>query len=521
MLRPTIKAEGFFKTAPAWIWLLAFSTLFTIYGLLSNAVYSDDELTHALHLPVIWEDPAIMLSPFVRPGFKLLYILQSGLGPVALIVTNAIFSAFTCIFSMRIAARLNVPYPELSGIICASIPILYILSFRMYGEVPATTLFAIAVDAILARRWILAAFVVSAMFPIRQEMAMYAMLLGAWLLWQRQWKAILVLAWSPLVLNLVGFLATGDPIWVWRRFFAVFVNDVPTVATGSLFLSLGYIFSSAILLFAIIGICFGQKRLKLQAWPVNVALFLLLIHYAAQYIFSKGWITHPSPGWWRFLLPMAPLMGVFAAMGIAVLWREKWWRDGKILFAIAASLALIAAFLSYKHNYYNIWKDGWREAPLNLALAALGLLLALRLLRIPERWSMAALTPFFIGSVILVNPPFKPTFEEKTMAQIARELESRRDRSQPVYCNHIYYYYYGRIPYNKKNPLHPGLEPGTVKAAPPGAYIIWESHYGFIESKDMGIPEAELEAYGLEEINRYCEKPGCESGFYVRVFRKK
>lgn len=520
MLVENLSPEKEFWKARIWLWLGFFTVVFSLYGWLSPGFYSDDEVNHTLHLNTFWESPGILFNYYVRPGFKLIYLLPGLAGNWGLLVTNALFSAFSCIIAIRIAARIKIPYPELAGIFCASIPIFYFLSFRMYTEIPATLLLVLAAERLIARREISAAFLLSGAFLIRQDLAIFAVILGAWFLYRRNWRGILTLGWAPVALGIAGAFYSGNILWVWDEYVKVFLEPGTTWPGTSLFHALGYIFGSLTIVSAFVGWAWGCKFLNIQRFPFMVLTIFLAVFLAFQMTLAYGWISSPSPGWWRFLYPMAPFVAIFAAAGTSILVRHNWWKSWHVPAALAAGLAFVALFFSFKHNWHNIWFDGWREQPLIIALSFVVLIVLLRFFRTGEKWMVP-----LVGLLLMLNtihhiPPKKATPEQEMMEKVANYALKNASPDTPISINHPYFFYYSGLTYSPKNSRYPKLNKENLRQLPSGAWVIWDSHYGYGKYTQRGIPEEALAPFDLKLIQEFRSGSGTPQEFYARIYEK-
>lgn len=453
------------------------AVVYIVYSFFSDGYYQHDEAAHFLSMRRFWFEPNIILSNWSKPGFKLITAPVSLLGPQALVVFNSLVAAASCYLAYRLAEAVDARIPLVAVLLLCLQPLWLQLSFRNYSE-PITAL--ILVGAVLAhyrdRDW-LAALLLSYTAMIRQEMYPLIALFGLWLLVRRDFRAVALLAVFPLVHNVWGWAATGDPNFVVNNVlgFSGTAQDAyprqgflhyPTMSLT--------IFGGLSLTFLFAYVAQGVARKVKWHWFI---LIPVLAYVGMHVVFSiQSFKVGPSTGGnLRYLIVVAPLVAVLGALAAGRLAEMRSFKDRKPeIFAAALLGVFTLLFLSQSHN--NIVLTGERDLAPFLTVLMAGVLIAVPMTR---RKLTAAVAVVAALSALLVVRPYQPSPEDGAVRAVVDWIQEYDIDEEPILMNHtMLYYFLGRI----EQEMTPGsgrITEDSVREAEPGTIIIWDSHYSY------------------------------------------
>jgi len=302
----------------------AFALAF-IFGLFSNGVHHDDDLTHFLMARWSWRFPEYLLNFWARPGFTLPMAAVAWIGspPVAwhfARLLSAVVTLAATLLAIRVADRLAVRPLWLVALACVLQPMATLLSYTTLVENFASLYIIAALALLISGRLIIASLVFSAAFVTRYDTLV--MLPIWWLaLWGRQrgpihrqprtidkLAAMAASISAPLLhMLLLKFVLDAKP---WLLFASPSGSSQYTAAGLLVFIPQVLIAIPAVILaLAIV----GAARLLAAGRPLVPALagIFLLTHIVLR---ARG--LYASGGFARFLVTIAPLVGILAAAGV-------------------------------------------------------------------------------------------------------------------------------------------------------------------------------------------------------------
>lgn len=464
------------RTSLLWVGL-ALTAVYFLAGLASPGFYQHDEAGHYLSMRGFWADPSSVLGAWAKPGYKLLYVLPALGGPVAVQLVNAAVAALTVLLTARIASRLGMKAPWLAAALLAVQPIWFQIAWRTYAELPTALLLTLAVWLHLSERRLLAALAMSYVVTLRQELYPVAAMYGLWLLWRREWVAAVSLAIFPLLLNAWGYAATGDPLFVLHQLLdtqSAYREAYTRQGAEHYFVMATSIFGALSVIGFLLYVLFAAKKRVAWHWPLLIPLgvyFTLHVLFNAE---SLGF--GPSTGGnLRYLTVVAPLLSVLAALALEQLALTRLPEDRRAAgYLVGLFVAVAAIFLSYENNMIRL-TDTWSFGVLFAALAAA----AVALIPMPTRTLVWASLAAGVIAVAFTGTRIKLTAEEKEVQQVVKWVRTERFEQRPLFATHtMFWYFYGK-PASAVPGWTPRFNDSTLLAAPPGAIILWDSHYSY------------------------------------------
>ncbi len=454
---------------------LVVAALYFAWSYVSNGFYQHDEVGHFANMRDFWHDPSVVLGNWAKPGYKLLYAIPALGGATVVLVVNCLVAAFTCWAAYALARAAGARTPLFAFVLLAFQPFWMQLAFRNYSEYVSALLLVLAVLAHYKDRDLIAALLLSYGTMIRQEFFPLLALFGLYLLYRRQFLAAAALALFPVLNNLWGWAATGDPLYLWTSTFSTgstYQSAYPRQGFDHYLVTSLIVFgaSSLTLLFAYA----GELALRVQRWHpfiiLPAALYLL-----EHLVFNlQALPIGPSTGGnLRYMIVIAPLVAVLGALAADRLPRME--RRTRLLWALGPLVLLAALFMSYHHNNVVLLKDRFDPVPLLFVVAMSAGVLILR--------SRAALLALVLGAGILYAAvrvePMKLSAEDETVRNVAAWSREQKLDRHPLLVNHpLFFYYYGR----SQRDFPRGAAPITgeaVMSAPLGTVILWDSHYSY------------------------------------------
>jgi hypothetical protein len=488
-----------------------------IYSFFSNGFYQHDEAAHYQNMLRFWSDPSIILNNWAKPGYKVVMLPFSILGPVALKLVNSLFAAFSGYVACKLMEKLGYSNAWLALFLLAVQPFWIQLGFRNYSEIMSAFLLISAMWAHYSNRYWLAALLLSFLLTIRQEMYPLAFLYGLMLLYQKHWKAALVVGTFPLIHNFVGWWVFGDPLYLINSVLG-FSNDIQSSYPRQGFwhypkMSLTVFGGVALtgLLVYLAQVFFKKMRVH---WLLVGTVFL---YVSMHIVFSiQRFEIGPSTGGnLRYLLIISPLVAVIGAIGIQRIRQYAGWKEKRVLlFILVPFLIITFFFLTHKHN--NVLFTYARDfTPFIIVFLV-------------TEWMMLSLKPrlFFRGllalgllSVVLVVRPLMLSEEDAMVKKTAEYIDLELPNAPRILMNHtLLYYYLGVIPEQKSYDL---LSTESLNEAPVGSIIVWEPHYAY---RPFRNPESlPLDHFLSDSAGyRYIHSPDSTSNgvFSIHLFEK-
>lgn len=478
---------------PLGFWLAwALGMAWCLYRALSNQAWIlDDELSHFLISYDVWSDPKELWHPWSRPGRNILQVIPSYFGITAARVWTLGLAGFTVWLAGREAKSLNLKllwflpllicfqwwFPELSYPVLTQTPFMVVWFLGVY----------------LARRkhLVLAAICWGYLPLIRHEGIALSGLFGLWVIfgpggfakhflkgkWDEMWPAFGRAVWLgywtllPLtVMNVMTWKMRGElPV-------AMFFEAKPTeyYGSGPIWLYLAHMLWGAglpVVAFLVWGLF---RPWKIKDW--SLVLYWTYPAYLIMHslIFWKGLFA--SGGYYHFIMPMAPWIGLVALKGIEGL-REKY---GQRAVMAAAGLTVYGGVLMLQQQWMN---DNHIEG-------------------MPQIQNEIS----WVGA-----PPMTHGRFGKGLQEAATWLEENIDDEQWISHHVVISYYLYESNLEGKLPPWEGYRPES-KELVSGTILAWDSQYSV--QSHFGFTKEALAETGWEELESWAHGT-------VKIYRKK
>lgn len=460
----------------------AFGIFYFAWSFFSRGFFQDDEIGHFLEAIRFWNDPAVILGPWSRPGFKLLYIGPALLGLVAAHALACLFAAGTVYLTGRLASELGLRHRFLVMVFCGFQPLFYQLSFRTFAEIPAAFFLALSLLLFHKGRFLLSALVLSYLFTVRQETGLLAVAAAVFFLARRRWVPLLALLWAPLALAIAGAGATGEPAWLLTSFLRGgknpgFAKPDPLHYVRA-FVPIFGIPVTALAL-AAFGALADPKGIARASLPKSITAYgITLVLFVLNVVLSSTSSLTPALGIWRNLLVFSPALAIVAGIGLEVIVRGTP-LERRIALGATIGLALCVLLLwSHAHNYF-----AYDAATRDYRRFGIVLLLLFSLLLVRSRPVLTRRFPVFlgaltVGSTVLLERPI-PLSEEHTLVRdIAAFCRSGPLGGRPILVNHPMFAFYAWDG-GTDVPSYPRATMENIRRAGAHTLIVWDTHYGY------------------------------------------
>lgn len=460
-----------------WLgFLLGF--LWPLYRLINSTGWIlDDEISHFLFSKAVIDWPEILLDGWARPGRNLIHSLIAPFGLTATRIYTLALSTLAVLICYRVALRLKIRHAWSIPFLLCFQPWYPELSYPVLTQAPFMLVWILAVYLALTNRMHLAAFTFGYLSLIRHEGIFITALWGLWVICQpggiiydlvhrnkfsKLKKTLthnLLLGFSTilpiLILNLGAYFIQE------RIPFAVYFDSNPTdiYGNGSLFHYVPMLRSSVgaiTLTLSIIGL-YLICRNKLKNWS------LILLTYPAYFIlhsviFWKG--SFASGGYYHFLMPMAPLFALLAALTISKILNSDF-KQGRYVKPARYLTGVIIAIICYQGLHMESYQHSNQD------------------------WSS-----IMAGKARVQKSLFAPVDTNSSITKHIREAtqlaksDSEPNKTTFTHCAHVFFYYLTDQPDTlafRDERLAP------LSSFPIGSHYIWDSHYADLEPRTSRI----------------------------------
>ncbi len=467
-----------------YIWLLLPLLVLLYYWFShgSTGFYQDDEIGHYRNIRQFWGDPFSIMGNQPKPGWKILLVVPGLFGFTGVVLAHCIISALTVVMTYKLGRAMKMKNASLAAIFLAAQPLYLQLSFRAYSEITAGLFIVLSLYFYYRERWIWAAITSSYVFAIRQEFALVSIGLGVLFLMRRQWIPFLLLAWTPLVLALIGWASTGNIMWMLDDMQRIGLGvEVPHKPFWHYFGTYIYMVGPVVLPLLVLGYWksfYPFDRMKETLSEHGFLFFTFTIMFAWAVV--SAWDVPnfgANPGHWRYLLSIAPLTAIYAAKGVNAMLEN---RTPVVNYAILGGFTIISLIFLARDTNGLILIDAPRYDHVSVIIGLLAVYALYASARIFNGAVVSVLlVAVLVGFTVYAEQPRKLDTEASTVKQAAEwYLEQPEEfRSRPLYGNHVLFRYFADIDINDAN-RDRGLRIEELEKAPTGSIMVWDSHYG-------------------------------------------
>jgi hypothetical protein len=453
-----------------------------IFGSLSPGFYQHDEVAHYLNMKEFWYDWHNIVTLWAKPGFKIFYVLPALLGEWAVTLLTTLLAASSGFIAYLIAREYKLKFALAAVILCGFQPFFYQTAFRNYSEFLTAVVIGLGALMYVKDKYLWAAFFFSYSFALRQETALITLIIGLTFLLKRQWIPFLVLGWTPIALNIVGWIAHGDPLWVLNSasaaserydyaqvgFWHYWKWFTPTMGTiPTFFFLLGYF-----------GFAANPSQAKEHFKKYMVIYLVFTVYFITYCLFVSEWFTLVNVyGILRTLLAVSPLIAVFGVMGLERVWGEKRLPVVIVFGALALFASLVMAFLSHKHTLIPSFTEEVDPSKF-MVLMGLGLILAATtFFKLPARYAVMLVAGLTIAHTVSTEKPQPLSLEDQTCQQVVDYYLGENLETRPTLMNHSLFYYFSGLP-RRYNEQYRFIDVKNLDTAEPGTILLYDTHYG-------------------------------------------
>lgn len=425
---------------PSFFWLasVVFFLFLAFWAIVSKGAWGGmDSYEHYLISRYSWQHPTLFLDNWGKPLFTLSHSIFAQFG-------FTFFKVVNVFWILVIAVILKSMLQKVSPKVIPFIPLLLFTSpMVMKNSVSGLTepftaiLVLVTLSLFIKKQWTVGAIFAGFLPYVRSEGYLIALVIGLFLIYQKQFRSFFCLVIGSLFFNTLGGIITGDWLWIYNSnpYIEAQVYNKGACGSGSLFHYLiesefifGWLF--LLLLPLAIGTAFRKKNLNRIEMKILVLFVCIFLFYFGVHSFI----------WWR------GLMGSCGYTRVMI-----------VIFPIAIFLLLymLAPMIEKKGKIF----------PISYIIAAI----------------IAFAIFFDLGKKTF---PLDIDNEQKEMIKVAEWLKENTTDEDLLYFQFPYLNVVGNInPFDDKR--HRKLFHFGFKHAPLGSVIIWDAHFG---PNDCHIP---------------------------------
>jgi len=421
-----------------------------------------------------WYDPNSILSNWAKPGFKLIYALPALLGHQAVIFFNAVLSGLTVYLTYKVAEELELNMPVLSILLLALQPFFVQLAFRNYSEIISALLLTLSVLLHLRQRFLLTALVLSYLTLIRQEFYIFITLYGIYMLFKKQWIPFIMLGIGPVIYNVWGWISTGDMLYIFNSVLSTgerYSSAYPRQGFNHYFLMSIVIFGPAVVLGIVYTAGLWIRKKIRPLWSVGIPFGLFFLMHA---IFNLQIVEIGSAtgGNLRYMIVVAPMAAILANQAFEH--AEYLKKDSVLKILISVFVLFVGFFMTYEHN--NITFTGQRDW---IPLVMIILLAGIVWFSLKTKVLTLAVGLLLALNLALQVEPIPRSPEDAMVSRVADWMRKTNALQRPILSNHTLLNYYLDRTKQEYPVSNQSITKSTVKNAPNGTLIIWDSHYSY------------------------------------------
>ena len=502
-------------------WIIPVLTIvYFISSRYSVGFYQDDEIAQYLNMLQFWNDPWVILGNNPKPGYKIFMVLPALISYETVLIVNSLIASLTVYMTYLLIKAYKINYAYFGALILASQPLFFDLSFRSYSEIFTALCVVGFLTLYEKRQYILSSLLCGYIFTVRQEIAIVLIVLSIIFIRKREFLAAAMLFVFPFVYNLLGFIHSGDILYVltemkkvagltyksqgFMHYFKVYIFIVGPVAL-TMFLSAIFGFLEKT----------GDYKNYISKYFLLYVMFISVFAVQLMTMFNDG----PNTGNWRYLLHISPVCSVFATIGLNNIADKSFRKTYLLLTGILALLVL--AFLSYTSDGFTLRDESeYSKFILILTILILSLLL----------WSESKTKYLNKMSVVLILlslvylfinfEPKKLSPENLKIKEAAEYIDNNfKANDKEFLSNHSMLSFFSQQYKDNITNFKP-IQTGTLQDAPSGSIIIWDTHYGYRPEwgNDVNIDLLVNDSANYKFVNQILWDP---RGAGAYIFEKK
>lgn len=443
-----------------------------------------DDLEHYLRAAWSFRDARYLLDEWGRPGFTALYAFPARFGWLAARLYSGALSSLAAYVAFAAARKLDLPSAWLAAPLTLAQPLFFVLSYTTLTETAVAFYLATSLYLMLSDRSAASSAVFSVVLVTRYETTA---LLPLWVLaivlrgHARKW-ALPLLLWAPLLHNLLAAAVS------WPLPARVYVGALAkSYGAGDAFSFVAHLSTSAGLVIAVLALtgCRGLLRFR-TGWLISGSVFVFVAVQTVLY--TRG--AYGTGGYARFLVSIAPLLGIAAAQGWSMLGPSGPQGRAENVGAVLAAFALVYGGFEMHRMLADIWwgkAAAWAYRAVALAVGVGGIVSLLKTRRlVPPSGFPAAVRVCAVlliaGQLIVSAEPLRTGVRHREILDALAFAEPHGLRDRVIHYAGPWVVY----------ATHTFLPPDrlwfaeSVARAEPGDLVIWDELYG--KDETIGVP---------------------------------
>jgi hypothetical protein len=178
-----------------------------------------DSINHYLHARYAVNHPELLLNHWAKPLFTLIAMPFAQFGFIGVKVFNVLCSFFSLYYIYCIAQSLNWKRPYLAALFFILFPLSFTTTYSGFTEPLFALILLISIYWVIQNKYAVAAILISFSPFVRSEGLIIIGVFAFYLLIQKNYKHLLLLAFGHCIYALVGSFYYGDLLWV--------INKIP------------------------------------------------------------------------------------------------------------------------------------------------------------------------------------------------------------------------------------------------------------------------------------------------------
>lgn len=460
-----------------WLIIPFLTIIYFIFSFFSDGFYQDDEVAHYINMRDFWSEPWIIMSNWGKPGWKILFVIPSLLGYKSIQFLNSLVTAIAAYSVILLSRQLKLRNALIAGILFGLQPLVLQLSFRSYAEIFTGLLLTLSLMCFFKNKFYISSLLCGWAFTVRQESALLCLILAIYMVINKKYLPILFMALFPLLLNLFGFIHSGDPLWA--------ISEMKSLSDFNLGIERGflhyfevyiYIIGPVSFTLMIIGILYAlyqKNNREFLSRELILYLFFFTVFLFQCYLVIKG----TNPGSWRYLLQVSPLAAVIGLIGFNELLCIK--NKKYVLYSLIATIMLTLLFFSKEATGLYITQTvEYSKLIVIILLTVTAVFLILWSKKIKYVEVLIIVFILTTGYTFLTEKPKQKGPQNITVNQVADWYNQNLKNSKQVLYNHNLILFYGNIFGNERQKFKI-LNMKNLNDAPQGTVVIWDSHYSY------------------------------------------
>jgi len=461
-----------------WLVIPVLAIVYYVSSKYSQGFYQDDEISQYLNMIQFWSDPSVILGNNPKPGYKIFMVIPALFGYQPVLIVNSIIASLAVFFTYKLLKVYNVSYAFFGALLLGTQPLFFDLSFRSYSEIFTSLVIVIFLILYKKEYFFIAALIAGYIFTIRQEIAIFCIILGIIFLREKKWKEFIAIGVFPVIYNLLGYMKTGDIMYVMSEVKNVAGMKYETQPLYHYFKV--YIFivgpiSLVLFLQGFFGFFADTKKFK-EYFSKYFLFYVLFITVFLVQIYTM-WNNGPNPGNWRYLLHISPICVFFATVGLNNLADSKYKKLNYYITGILAFLTFI--FLSKSSDGFKLLETSdYTKVFFLLAFFVVTVIISVK---IPKDYLNKVAVILIVLSIIYLAIDFTPkklSAENITVKNAAEFLNGSEYKGKTVLSNHSLIQFYADG-YRANPKQYISINSKNINDAPAGSVVLWDNHYGY------------------------------------------